>query len=100
VPRLHASPLMRAGGQNQRRCDQGGPADQQHEFPCRLPWSLEAGCAGQAATTWRAASTRPRHCGRVEANPCGKSRAVDGRISAVRTVCITRRALMFSRTVC
>jgi hypothetical protein len=37
VPRLHASPLMRAAGQNQRRCDQGGPADQQHGFPCRLP---------------------------------------------------------------
>jgi hypothetical protein len=37
VPRLHALPLMRAGGQNQRRCDQGGPADQQHGFPCRLP---------------------------------------------------------------
>jgi len=51
VPRLHASPLMRAGGQNQRRCDQGGPADQQHGFPCRLPGSREAGCAGQAATT-------------------------------------------------
>ena len=31
---------------------------------------------------------------------CAKSRAVDGRTSAFRTVCIKCRALVFSRTVC
>ena len=36
VPRLHASPLMRACGQDERRFDQAGPADQQHGLKVRL----------------------------------------------------------------
>ena len=37
VPRLRASSLMRACGQDKGRFNQGGSADQQHGFPCRLP---------------------------------------------------------------
>ena len=33
-------------------------------------------------------SNVPLHCGRVEASKYGKSSAVDGRTSALRTVCI------------
>jgi hypothetical protein len=61
VTRLHASPLMRACGQDQRRCDQDGPADQQHGFPCRLPGSLEAGSAGHTAWRYGLPSTVPLH---------------------------------------
>src|SRR5262249_47291675 len=45
-------------------------------------------------------STVPLHGGWGEASTCGKSRAVDGRTSALRTGCIKCRALVFSRTVC
>ena len=45
-------------------------------------------------------SSVPLHGGWGEAITCGKSRAVDGRTSALRMVCIKWRAFAFSRTVC
>jgi hypothetical protein len=54
----------------------------------RLSWSSR-----------RSAPNVPLHCAPVEASKCGKSSAVDGRISALRTLCIRCRALLFSRAV-